>query len=111
MNELAIPTRGHLDDLKVLGYWLSLAEADDRSEKGRGAAAALRLYWAEELGLAPMAANDIPLIKGRPYVQANVARALAQRRGYRVEPHEVSATSATAILSLHGEEIGRATFT
>jgi hypothetical protein len=109
---LAVQPPGHLEDLRKLGYWLSLAEADDQSEKGRGAAAALRLFWAEQLGLAPMAANDLPLIKGRPYIMASVARALAHRRGYRIEKVDSSDVSCTAVIyDSAGQELGRETFT
>jgi hypothetical protein len=107
----AVREPSHLEDLRQLGWWLALAEADDHSEKARGAASALRLYWAEQMGLSPMAANDIPLIKGRPYIQANVARTLAHRAGYRVEKIDSSAESCTAVISRNGDEIGRATFT
>ena len=112
-KEIAVQEPRHLDDLRQLGWWLSLAEADDHSEKGRGAASALRLYWAEQMGLSPMAANDIPLIKGRPYIQANVARALAHRAGYRVvKTDDSDRESATAVIyDSAGEELGRHTFT
>lgn len=110
-KELVKHEPGHLTDLGRLGTWLALAEENDQSERGRGAAAALRLYWAEQMGLAPMAANDIPLIKGRPYVQANVARALAHRAGYVVRKENASADSVTAVISRGGEELGRETFT
>jgi hypothetical protein len=107
----AVQEPSHLSEIARLGQWLALAEADDHTEKGRGAAAALRLYWAEQLGLAPMAANDIPVIKGRPYVQANVARALAHRQGYRVEKVDSSDQSCTAVIYQGDTELGRETFT
>ena len=109
---LAVQPPGHLQDLARLGSWLALAEAEDRTEKGLGAAAALRLFWSEQLGLSPMAANDLPLIKGRPYIMASVARALAHKRGYRVEKVDSSAESCTAVIyDRDGTELGRETFT
>src|SRR5262245_24607601 len=95
-----------------IGSWLALAEADDRTEKGRGAAAALRLYYAEQLDLPPMAANDLVMIKGRLFIQANVLRALAARRGYRVVKEECTYETCTAVLfGPEGDEIGRETYT
>jgi hypothetical protein len=107
----AVQESSHLSEIARLGQWLALAEKDDQSEKGRGAAAALRLYYAEQLGLTPMAANDLVVIKGRLYVQANVARALAARSGYRVEKVDSTDESCTAVLYQGDKELGRETFT
>ena len=73
-----------LDDLARLGQWLSWAEADQPDERSRGASAALRLYYASELGLSAMAAAELSIIKGRLVVGAVLLRALARRAGYRV---------------------------
>jgi hypothetical protein len=101
-----------LDDLARLGQWLALSESGETTEKARGAAAALRLYYAAELGLTPMAAAELTVIKGRLYVGAQLLRALAIRAGYRVFRAEVTDTSCTArIVAPDGRILGEATFT
>jgi hypothetical protein len=106
-----------LDRLARLGKWLALAESKQTSPEARGASAALRFYYAEALGLPPMAAAELNVIDGKLVVSALLLRALAEERGYRVERDPSSdATSCTAVLyreSGRGNrgEIGRATFT
>jgi hypothetical protein len=100
-----------LDDLARLGTWLALSESGGNNEKAKGASAALRLYYAEELGLPPLAAAELTVIAGRLSVGAQLLRALAQRDGYRITRVDDDETKATAVLSKDGEEIGRATFT
>ena len=39
-----------LDELARLGVWLAASESGDQSANAKGATAALRLYYAEELG-------------------------------------------------------------
>jgi len=100
-----------LDDLARLGTWLALSESGGNNEKAKGASAALRLYYAEELGLPPLAAAELTVIAGKLSVGAQLLRALAQRDGYRITRVDDDETKATAVLSKDGEEIGRATFT
>jgi len=105
-------TTTQLAELRTLGYWLALAESGGSSEKERGAAAALRFYFARELGLPPLAAAEVSVIRGRLTVGAKLLRALAARQGYKVARAEGSdATSCTAILLRGGQEVGRYTFT
>lgn len=102
---------GYLNELARLGQWLALSESGDASEKARGATAALRLYYAAELGLTPMAAAELTVIKGRLYVGAQLLRALAVRAGYQIVRVSSSETSCTARLLRSGEILGEETFT
>ena len=102
-----------LDDLARLGQWLSWAESGATDERSLGAAAALRLYYATELGLTPMAAAELSLIKGRLVVGAALLRALARRAGYRVtrltSDHQACIARITDTRT--GELLGEAEFT
>ena len=48
-NQQLVVRENRLDDLARLGTWLALSESGAADEKARGAAAALRLYYAAEL--------------------------------------------------------------
>jgi hypothetical protein len=101
-----------LDRLARLGKWLALAESKATSPEARGASAALRFYYAEHLGLPPMAAAELNVIDGKLVVSALLLRALAEQRGYRVERDEASnATSCTAELYRGANLLGTSTFT
>jgi hypothetical protein len=110
----AVRERNHrLDDLARLGQWLSWAESGATDERSLGAAAALRLYYATELGLTPMAAAELSLIKGRLVVGAGLLRALARRAGYRVirthSDHQVCIARISDART--GELLGESEFT
>ena len=100
-----------LDQLARIGVWLALSESGAETEKAKGASAALRLYYAQELGLPPLAAAELSVIKGRLFLSAQLLRALAMRHGYVVERVESTDQVCTAALMLQGVEVGRATFT
>lgn len=100
-----------LDRLARLGQWLALSESGSTDPKALGAAAALRLYYAEQLGLPPLAVAELSVIKGRLFVSAQLLRALAEERGYRIERVDANDETCTAVLSKAGVELGRATFT
>lgn len=103
-----------IERIRQLGHWLALSEAGGNDEKSKGASAALRLYYAKELGLPPLAASELSVIKGRLFVQAKLLRSLAAQRGYRVvRDAKSNGETCTAILirADTGEEVGRATFT
>jgi hypothetical protein len=103
-----------MDELARAGQWLAYAEADDKSQTGRGATAALRLYLVRELDLSPLAAAEVSVIRGRLVLGSKLLRALAAREGFRVVRDATSdATQCTAILvrMSTGEEVGRSTFT
>lgn len=108
----AVPEPTRLDEIARLGTWLAMSESGDSGEKARGAAAALRLYYAIELGLTPMAAADLTIINGRLFVGAQVIRALAIRAGYRITRHDSTDETCTArLISPNGEVLGEATYT
>jgi hypothetical protein len=108
----AVREPSRLDNLARLGQWLALSETGDTAEKAKGAAAALRLYYASELGLSPLAAAELTLIKGRLYVGAQLLRALAVRAGYRVYRADASDETCTArIVDRSGMVLGESTFT
>jgi len=103
------PTR--LDELARLGTWLALSESGSNSEKAVGASAALRLYYAAELGLPAPAVAELSVINGRLFMSAQLLRALAEREGYRVYRGHSDDESCTAVLMRESVELGRATFT
>lgn len=107
-----VPVRDSLADIARLGSWLALAESGEQSDKAKGATAALRLYYARELGLPPTGAQDLAMIHGKLHIGAQTYRALARRHGYQVFKVDVSDTACTAVLvNPDGEEVARETFT
>lgn len=103
-----------LDRLARLGQWLALSESGASTEIAKGASAALRFYYAEQLGLPPLAAAELSVIKGRLFVSAQLLRALAGRHGYRVERADGSdekACTAYLVKAATGEIVGAASFT
>jgi hypothetical protein len=103
-----------LDRLARIGTWLAASEAGRDDDKSRGMTAALRLFYAQELGLPPLAASELSIVRGRLFPHAKLLRALAARAGYRVERDPASDEKAcTAVLvdAQTGRELGRYTFT
>jgi hypothetical protein len=103
-----------LDRLARIGTWLAASEAGGNDAKSRGMTAALRLFYAQELGLPPLAASELSIVRGRLFPHAKLLRALAARAGYRVERTPDSDDQrCTAVLLEHatGRELGRYTFT
>jgi hypothetical protein len=102
-----------LDTIARLGTWLAAAESKSDDPKTKGAAAALRLYLARELGLPPLAASELSLIQGKLVVSAKLLRAIAGANGYRVVPKERTPKSCTAAVvdKRTGETLGTYTFT
>jgi hypothetical protein len=103
-----------LEQLRQLGYWLSLAESDEDSAQTRGAAAALRFALAQMLGVSPTAAlTELSFIHGRLNLSAQLVRALALKRGYRVVPVERTDEACTAQLvdAATGEVLGETRYT
>jgi hypothetical protein len=121
MSETAQPTRTLVparDDPEIqriarLGQWLAAAEQPDPTPQEQGAAAALRLWLAQELGLPLRAASELSIVRGRLVVSVQLLRALARQAGYRVERIELTDDSCTAavIRDHDGRELGRSTFT
>jgi hypothetical protein len=112
-----VPRDLELDRLARLGKWLALSESGDRTPEAKGAAAALRFYYADALGLPPLAAAELSVIDGKLVVSALLLRALAEQRGYRVEREAIDANACTATVwrraSATGSEVrlGSSTFT
>lgn len=103
-----------LDLYARLGQWLAASEVESPNELQKGATAALRMYFAEALGLSPLAASELSVIRGNLVVSAKLIRALAAKGGYRVVPVEGGdGKSCTARLLERdsGEAIGERTFT
>ena len=102
-----------LDRLARLGQWLAASEAAGGDERTKGASAALRFYYAEQLDLPATAVAELTVINGRLFVGAQLMRALAERNGYRVIRKESTDTKCVAALidRENGQELGTSTFT
>lgn len=100
-----------LDRLARLGSWLAAAEIENPTGEQRGAAAALRMAYAESLGLSLLAASELSIIRGRLVVSAQLLRALADEGGYRIVRAESTEETCTAELWRGDEKLGEATFT
>ena len=75
--------------------------------------AALRFYYAEQLGLPATAVAELAVIHGKLFIGAALMRYFAERGGYRVLRKETSASTCTAVLIVAetGQEVGSTTFT
>lgn len=103
---------GDLDRIARLGLWLAAAESGSKDPNAMGAAAALRIAYAEHLGLPAHAAQDIHVINGNLSLSSRLKRALAFKHGLHVVEVEATPTSCTAaIVDANGKELGRRTFT
>ena len=103
---------GDLDRIARLGLWLAAAESGSKDPNAMGAAAALRIAYAEHLGLPAHAAQDIYVIKGNLILSARLKRALAFKHGLHVTEVESTPESCTAaIVDANGQELGRRTYT
>jgi hypothetical protein len=102
-----------LDELARVGTWLAACESGSSDPKTKGMQAALRLHYAQALGLPPLAALELSVIRGRLVPSAQLLRALAGEAGLRVVKLEESPESCTAgVVDVRtGELLGRATFT
>ena len=103
-----------IDRLARIGEWLAASESGRDDPKYKGMAAALRLYYAQELGLSPLAAIQLSVVKGRLIVGAELLRGLAARHGYRVVKDPASDDkTCTAYVYVRdtGQLVGEHTFT
>jgi len=102
-----------LDRAARLGLWLAAAESNSKDPKAAGMAAALRIAYADSLGLPAHAAQEIHLIRGNLTLSAKLCRALAVQHGVRVVRVEATDDSCTAAVVRVGsdEELGRTTYT
>ena len=94
---------------RELGYWFALARGEDPSSAGPGWA--LSHYYAHALDLPVTAARHLSWIGGNLFVGAQLLRALAEQRGYRVTAEDWTDQACTAVLWHHGAEVGRYTYT
>lgn len=107
------PSSTDLDRVARLGMWLAAAESKSSDPKAKGMAAALRIAYAEHLGLPAHAAQDIHVIDGGLQLSARLKRALAHHHGLRVELVEEGEDFCTAavVQVSTGRELGRRTYT
>jgi hypothetical protein len=108
----AVLPPSRLDEFARLGTWLALSESKSETEKAKGAAAALRLYYANELGLTALAAAELSVISGKLVVSARLLRGLAGRAGYHVIRTASTSEACTArLVAGDGTILGETTFT
>lgn len=101
-----------LDRVARLGMWLAAAESNSNDPKAKGMAAALRIGYAESLGLPAHAAGEIHIIKGNLTLSAKMCRALAHKHGLRVIRKAATDDSCTAaVVDDAGKELGETTYT
>lgn len=102
-----------LDRAARLGLWLAAAESNSNDPKAKGMAAALRIAYAEALGLPAHAASEIHLIRGNLALSSKLCRALGPQHGVRVirlDQTDDSCTAAVVDIKT-GNELGRTTYT
>jgi hypothetical protein len=95
-TDLAPLASNDLDRVARLGMWLAAAESKSEDPKAKGMAAALRIAYAEHLGLPAHAAQDIHVIDGGLQLSSRLKRALAHNHGLRVELVSEDETQCTA---------------
>lgn len=113
VEKIATATSEQLDRFARVGLWLAAAESDSNDPNARGMAAALRMAYADSLGLPAHAAQEIHLVKGNLTLSAKLCRALAHQHGLRVVRVEATDDSCTAAVIdvATGHELGRTTYT
>lgn len=79
-----------------MGLYLAAAESKSDSPRAKALAGALRIAYAEHLGLPAHAAQDIHVIDGGLQLSSRLKRALAHQHGLRVELVSEDAESCTA---------------
>lgn len=106
-------SKEELDRIARMGMWLAAAESGSKDPNALGMAAALRMAYADSLGLPAHAASEVHIIKGNLSISAKMCRALAHPHGLRVIRVEDTDESCTAavIVEATGKELGRSTFT
>ena len=88
-------TSQELDRVARLGMWLAAAESKSNDPKAKGMAAALRIAYAESLGLPAHAASEVHVINGNLATSAQLKRAQAFTQGYHVVPTEQTPDTCT----------------
>ena len=112
-TDLAVrATDRDLDRAARLGMWLAAAESGSKDPKALGMAAALRIAYAESLGLPAHAASEVHVINGNLSLSAKLLRAKAYEYGLRlVNVKETPDSCTAAVVDTNGVELGRRTFT
>jgi len=101
-----------MDRIARMGMWLAAAESKSNDPKALGMSAALRIAYAEYLGLPPYAASEVHVINGNVSLSAKAHRALAHKHKLRVVMVEQTDDSCTAaVVTNDGVELGRTTYT
>jgi len=102
-----------LDRAARLGLWLAAAESGSKDPNALGMGAALRIAYADSLGLPAHAAQEIHLIRGNLTLSAKLCRALAVQHGVRVIRKNATDDSCTAaVVDIKtGDELGETTYT
>ena len=110
---VAKATNPKLDVFARMGTWLAAAEAGANDKNGMAMSAALRMAYADSLGLPLHAASEVYLIKGTFTLSSKLCRAQAIRHGLRVTRVDETEDSCTAavIEIATGKELGRTTYT
>lgn len=105
-------SKEELDRIARMGMWLAAAESGSKDPNALGMAAALRIGYANSLGLPAHAASEVYVIKGNLTLSAKLCRALAHQHGLRVIKVEETDDSVTAaVVDSGGTELGRTTYT
>ena len=111
-TELATrPVDPELERIGRLGMWLAAVEGGDPRDVKVGAAAAYRVWVAQQLDIGPNAASELSVINNNIAMSSELLRALAYREGYTVHAEDSTRESCTAVLRRNGKELGRVTFT
>lgn len=112
-TEIAVSSsKEELDRIARMGMWLAAAESGSKDPNALGMAAALRIGYANSLGLPAHAASEVYIIKGNLTLSAKLCRALAHLHGLRVTKVEEDAESCTAaVVDSGGNELGRYRYT
>jgi hypothetical protein len=101
-----------LDRIARLGLWMGAAQSDSKDPNAIGMTNAIKMAFADSLGLAIYAATEVHFINGQFTLSSKCFRALAHKHGIRVIPHDSSDKACTAIvIGPDGHELGRSTFT
>jgi len=101
-----------LDRIARLGLWMGAAQSNSKDPNAVGMANAIKMAFADSLGLAIYAATEVHFINGQFTLSSKGFRALAHKHGIRVIPEDASDTSCTAVvIGADGHELGRSTFT
>jgi len=84
-----------LDRIARLGMWLAGVESGSKDPKVKAMGAALRIAYAESIGLPAHAASQVHIINGNLATSAQLKRAQAFAMGYQVVPIEQTPEKCT----------------